>query len=115
MGERRKRHRPARKTGRPLPWVVIPVLVMAAILLITGYPPFRGAGKEKDMSFRIVERETKPLLSPSMFSGVIRAAYEAAAENRDVFNEVFCYCSCSEPPSNHKTLLSCFTDRHGAD
>ncbi len=43
-----------------------------------------------------------------------REAYAAAATHRDVLDRVFCYCYCERPPFLHKSLLSCFTDRHGA-
>ncbi len=64
-------------------------------------------------SFSIREGETRPVLSPSLFVGRAREAYAAAREYPEVMDQVFCYCECDEPPTYHKTLLSCFTDNHG--
>jgi hypothetical protein len=38
----------------------------------------------------------------------------AAARHPDVLDQLYCYCHCDRPPFLHKSLLSCFTDRHGA-
>jgi hypothetical protein len=40
-------------------------------------------------------------------------AYAAARQYPEVMDQVFCYCKCDEPPTFHKSLLSCFTDKHG--
>jgi hypothetical protein len=80
---------------------------MAAALLA-------GCSGESGKSFKLSGKESRQVLDPSQFTGQIRAAYAAAEKYRDVFNEVYCYCFCDQPPFNHKTLLSCFTEKHGA-
>jgi len=69
---------------------------------------------KKGKSFSLQEGEIRSVLDPSLFTGQVRAAYAAAKKYPEVLNEVFCYCFCDAPPFNHKTLLSCFTDKHGA-
>lgn len=66
----------------------------------------------KGKSFSVEGGETRPLLSPSMFTGRAQAAYAAANNYPEVMDQVYCYCQCDNPPFNHKSLLSCFTDRH---
>jgi len=117
-GKQRHKHKNSKvqqKKGKSyIIWVGGIVLVVLTILAITGDLPFISGKEEKGMSFYLQQKETKPVLDPSMFSGIVRAAYAAAQEYPEAMNEVFCYCYCNEPPFNHKTLLSCFTGRHGA-
>ena len=83
-------------------------------VLITAAALLAGCSGESGKSFKLTGKETRQVLDPSQFTGQIRAAYAAAAKYSDVFNEVYCYCFCDQPPFNHKTLLSGFTEKHGA-
>lgn len=74
---------------------------------------FTGPEAEKGKSF-YVGGETRPVLDPSMFTGMTREAYAVAKKYPKVMDEVYCYCYCDQPPFNHKSLLSCFVDEHGA-
>lgn len=58
--------------------------------------------------------ETRPVLSPAIFHGRTALAYQYAAEIPEVLDNQFCYCYC-RTNFNHKTLLTCFTDDHGAN
>jgi flagellar basal body-associated protein FliL len=102
-----------KKSIPPVLWIVAVVAVVITILAMSGNLPFKGT-EEKGRSFQIREKETRPVLDPAMFTGQVRAAYAAAKKYPEIMNEVFCYCYCDEPPFNHKTLLSCFTEKHGA-
>jgi len=102
------------KTNRSIIWIVAIAIVVIGTLLLGGIFNIFNRDSQKGRSFMITEKETRPVLDPSMFTGRIRAAYTAARKYRDVINEVFCYCYCDQPPFNHKTLLSCFTEKHGA-
>jgi flagellar basal body-associated protein FliL len=102
-----------KKNLSPLLWIIAVVAVVIAVLAVTGNLPFTGT-EDKGKSFQLTEKETKPVLDPSMFTGQTRAAYAAAKKYPEILNEVYCYCYCDEPPFHHKSLLSCFTDRHGA-
>ncbi|GAB4534852.1 MAG: hypothetical protein Fur0020_01780 [Thermodesulfovibrionia bacterium] len=100
-------------------WIMTGIAVVTVILVATGRIPinkdrWHKVTVEKGKSFQITEKETKPVLDPSLFTGMTRSAYEAAKRHPDAMNEVFCYCYCDQPPFNHKSLLSCFTDEHGA-
>jgi len=103
-----------RKGNKFIIGIIAVVIVVTGALLLSGRLNLFTKDSAKGKSFMITEKETRPVLDPSMFTGRIRAAYTAAKKYRDVFNEVFCYCYCDQPPFNHKTLLSCFTERHGA-
>ncbi len=100
------------KGKSPLIWIVAGIAIVTVILAFSGRIPL--GKEEKSRSFLITEKETRPVLDPSLFTGMTRAAYAAAKQYPDAMNEVFCYCYCDEPPFNHKSLLSCFTDDHGA-
>ena len=89
-------------------WIITIALIVAGTLVVT------GCQQDTSKSFTLKSKETKPVLDPFMFRGQVRAAYAAAKQYPDLMNEVFCYCYCENPPFKHHTLLSCFTDKHGA-
>ena len=57
--------------------------------------------------------ENRPVLSPALFSGKKKVAYQYAAEIPKVLDSLFCYCYCKKN-HNHKNLLTCFTSMHGS-
>ncbi len=57
--------------------------------------------------------ETRPILTDAMFIGRVAEAYRIAAEIPKVLDSLFCYCYCKKN-HNHKTLLTCYTNRHGS-
>jgi uncharacterized protein with PCYCGC motif len=57
--------------------------------------------------------ETRPVLSPALFTGKVARAYEVAAKIPKVLDSQFCYCYCKQE-KKHKTLLTCFTNKHGS-
>jgi len=71
------------------------------------------AGKY-DQSLR--KGEVRSTLNPDMFSEPnIRRAYQAAKEIPWVLDSIYCYCQCAESPVfRHKSLLSCYVDKHAA-
>ncbi|UCD35856.1 MAG: hypothetical protein JSU90_03220 [Nitrospiraceae bacterium] len=102
------------KKASVLPWIIAGVAVVLVALALSGNLPFLGGGQETGKSFQLTGKETKPVIDPALFTGQTRLAYAAAQKYPDILNEVYCYCYCDAPPFHHKTLLSCFTDRHGA-
>ena len=58
-------------------------------------------------------REKNPTLSPQMFSGKVRRAYQIARTIPEVLDGLYCYCRCREN-SGHKNLLSCYVDTHAS-
>lgn len=57
--------------------------------------------------------ESRPVLSPAFFTGKAARAYKIAAEIPKVLDVQFCYCYCKKE-KGHKTLLTCFTSKHGS-
>jgi len=58
--------------------------------------------------------ETRPTLSPVLFVGNVAKAYNLASQNRELLDSMYCYCNCKEN-FGHKSLLSCYVDKHAAD
>jgi hypothetical protein len=95
-------------------WIGGIILAVLILSVLSGRLPFVKTGGKKGKSFYVKGGETRPVLSPSLFVGRAREAYAAAKQYPEVMDQVFCYCTCDEPPTYHKSLLSCFTDNHGA-
>ena len=53
-----------------------------------------------------------PTLSPDLFTGNERLAYQAAKEIPQTLAQLPCYCHCDRG-HGHKSLLSCFETEHG--
>ena len=53
-----------------------------------------------------------PTLSPEIFSGNQRLAYQAAKDIPQTLAQLPCYCHCDRSVG-HKSLLSCFESEHG--
>ena len=83
-------------------------LSVAAVFFISR--PDSGGGGQR-LPGQLIE--TRPVLPYSQFSGKTATAYRYAAETPEVVDRQFCYCYC-EKSFGHKTLLTCFTDDHGA-
>ncbi|MBI5875283.1 MAG: hypothetical protein HZB81_05495 [Deltaproteobacteria bacterium] len=80
-------------------------LFIAAMLVITGIGISHAANP--------IGGENKPLLSPDLFKGKTAYTYQIANEIPDVLDSLYCYCDCQKH-SGHKSLLSCYTDKHAA-
>lgn len=78
---------------------------IAAMLVITGIGILHAANP--------IGGENKPLLSPDLFKGKTAYTYQIANEIPDVLDSLYCYCDCQKH-SGHKSLLSCYTDKHAA-
>lgn len=57
--------------------------------------------------------EKRPTMSPGHFIGKTGRAYKVAKENPDLLDKIYCYCKCQDN-FGHKSLLTCFVDRHGS-
>jgi hypothetical protein len=58
--------------------------------------------------------ETRPTLSPALFVGNVAKAYNLAGQNRELLDSMHCYCNCKKN-LGHKSLLSCYVDKHAAE
>lgn len=118
MGKRsRDKNAKPRLRKRRTRWIV-----GVAILLAVGWFAWEKAGtkdsarlsrKDPAASGSYVRRETKSPLSPALFVGKTAAAYQVAQEIPEVLDQLYCYCECDRH-MGHVSLLSCFTDNHGA-
>ena len=52
-----------------------------------------------------------PTLSPEMFTGEVRAAYEVAKRIPETIAQLPCFCRCDRS-MKHKSLHSCYVDDH---
>src|SRR3972149_2157791 len=55
--------------------------------------------------------EKRPTLSPELFKGKTAYTYQIANEIPEILDNIYCYCHCQKH-SGHKSLLSCYTDKH---
>lgn len=112
--ERHKRSKGSNKKKKNLAvWIIGAVSAAVLILFISGNIPFSNSDTKKGKSFLVKGGESRPVLDPSLFTGMTRSAYAAAQNHPEALDQVFCYCYCDEPPFNHTSLLSCFVDNHG--
>ncbi len=92
-------------------------LLAAGVLGALGgaYLLYGQASGRRGRSFEVQGGEHKPVLDALQFPDRnARQAYLAAQRHPELLDQVHCYCGCDRPPFFHKSLLSCFTDLHGA-
>jgi len=111
-----------KKRGNWIFAVVVGALVAGGIYLLAGSRGEKSLTAENSGSRAgIVEtsgrpykfRETKPTLSPVLFVGRVAEAYKGAGKIPEVLDQLYCYCRCAEN-FGHKSLLSCYADRHAS-
>jgi len=88
-------------------FVVVITLVLSGVYVATKPPAVPVAPATGELI------ETRPVLSPALFTGKVAQAYRVAAEIPKVLDAQFCYCHCKKD-KGHKNLLTCFTSRHGS-
>ncbi|MCL5022414.1 MAG: hypothetical protein M1497_03445 [Nitrospirae bacterium] len=74
----------------------------------------KGATGRKDESLR--RGENGATLDPRMLGDPrAKEAYAIAKEIPWVLDSIYCFCQCEESPVfRHKSLLSCYVDKHAA-
>ena len=93
-------------------------LYLIALSLL--FLPVFSEGAQKDLSGKFDQSlrrgETRATLDPTMFSEPkIGKAYQVAKEIPWILDSIYCYCQCEESPAfRHKSLLSCYVDKHAA-
>jgi hypothetical protein len=130
MAKKKKKKTPKKHTNRPKQTAPTskkrskyPLLAMiaGAVLVLAGVYFFYQGEKSPTPSPELTElkkeninlQEKRPTLSPAMFSGKVRKAYEIAREIPEVLDQLYCYCRCREN-FGHKNLLSCYVDTHAS-
>jgi len=92
----------------------LPAVALAPILAGGTLTWLSGCDRE-GKSFRVQGGERRPVMPPSRYPDArVRQIYAMAAEHKDVLDKLYCYCYCDRPPFNHKSLLTCYTNDHGA-
>lgn len=98
-----------KKFAVPLTFVVVIALVLGTVYYLTKPAP-PSENPAQATGFLI---ETRTLMNPNLFTGKAALAYRLAAEIPKVIDSQFCYCYCKKN-HGHKTLLTCFTSKHGS-
>jgi hypothetical protein len=93
-------------------WMALLVCLLLLFSIVWTRLPLNAAETpQKNEGY--IRREKKPVLSPALFVGQTAHAYRIAQEIPDILDQLYCYCECDKH-LGHKSLLSCFTDDHGA-
>ena len=91
--------------------VAVILMVLGGVYAYTKPPGRTTAANPAPATGQLIEN--RPILSPALFSGKQKLAYQYASEIPKVIDSLFCYCYCKKN-HNHKTLLTCFTSTHGS-
>jgi len=100
------------------------ILIFAAILVAAGSYFFYFKNDRNPYAYHPYNKpvdlnalrggEIRPTLSPVLFVGNVARAYSVAREYIDLLDSIYCYCNCKKT-IGHKSLLSCFTDKHAVN
>ncbi len=90
------------------------VIIFTALFTLLYGEPVHAESGQHDESLR--KGETRQTLDPALFTDpTVRRAYEVAREIPWVLDSIYCHCQCKENPHfRHKSLLSCYADRHAS-
>lgn len=120
MGKRKSNKQKKSGAGKPTNQKALKTasafIAVIAIILIGVYQYTKPSGRATASNPAPAKGqliETRPVLSPALFTGKTALAYEYAAEIPKVLDSLFCYCYCKKN-NNHKNLLTCFTSQHGS-
>ena len=88
-------------------------LGIAAIVILAGiaWVSLAHTSDSTDDSASVLK--SAQTLSPTLFTGKARDAYQAALDVPEVLEQVQCYCGCMQN-NGHKNNLFCFKDQHAA-
>lgn len=116
MGKMAREVRRQSRSGKR-PALLIGSVVTGVVLFVLAWFWITGPGRFRERDFaasgQYARRETGIPLSPALFVGKTARAYQVAWEIPDVLDRLYCYCYCDRS-AGHVSLLSCFTDTHGA-
>lgn len=100
---------------RPLLAAVLAALLAAAALAAASQKS-KPAAPTNSCTTCLERRPTlDPLLFPKGPDPAVRRGYEIARQYPATLDRIHCFCECQESPAfRHKTLLTCFVDRHAA-
>jgi Protein of unknown function with PCYCGC motif len=72
-----------------------------------------GAADPPAQTNRAPAGQERLTLDPGLFQGSVKQAYRIAQKEPALLAQLHCYCGCDRA-NNHKNLLDCFRDMHGA-
>jgi len=98
--------------GYGLKWIALVFMVLTLSVFLDGTQQYASAQKVTTLRMG----ENKATLDPNSFSDPkVRSAYQVAKEIPQVLDSIYCYCRCEESPAfRHKSLLSCYVERHAS-
>jgi hypothetical protein len=101
------------KRSRGTPAIRYVVFILAALVLVVGLVATRSAlahhpTPRQGLTAADVESSLRYASYPR-----IAEVYEMAARIPEVLDGLYCHCDCSKH-SDHRSLLTCFQDDHGA-
>jgi Protein of unknown function with PCYCGC motif len=104
-----------------LRWIPSALLLAVSVLAITAAAPKPKAATPSPSPTNACSScaERRPTLDPALFARgfepEVALGYEIARAIPATLDRIHCFCECAESPRfRHKTLLTCFTDRHAA-
>jgi hypothetical protein len=110
-------------------WTGLVLLIVAGVIIRTKQfgqdagPATASSSNNKGSDPVFVSYHTEPpkgplppAMSPDLFKGdpKTRACYRMAGETKALLYQLPCYCRCDKM-EGHKSLLDCFTSKHGVD
>src|ERR1039458_10121623 len=103
------------KKGKLDTWVVIVVVVVAALGIYGGVNVYRShaAGFAFEDTPGDAGEHLRMTLDPNQFVGEVKQAYQIAERDPALLAQLHCYCGCDRT-DGHKNLLDCYRDTHGA-
>lgn len=118
-GKRNPGNHQAENGRNPKPLIIIAISVIAVIVVVVVAMQLKWTSRQPPYSVSAVDDqslrkgETRETLSPSLFADAFVAdTYQVAKDIPHVLDSLKCYCNCEKPPFYHKSLLSCYVDRH---
>ena len=121
-GSNQERKRSSRSSKLPFVIIALVIIGVGGYLLYDKYsqkevPVVVQSESPEDIQ-RTLEtlkgHETRMTLMPALFTGKVAQAYQIARQYRDLLDVIYCYCYC-EKNLGHKSLLTCYVDRHAAN
>lgn len=99
--------------------IIMAFSAIAVIAVVAVVFQWKGTSERTSSPVPVVEGqslrkgETRETLSPSVISDpYIASVYQVAKDIPHVLDSLKCYCNCESAPFHHKSLLSCYVDRH---
>jgi hypothetical protein len=117
---RKKAVRPIRSKKVPVAMILAMGIVMGSYFLYNKYnrPTISNIHAENGTSSEDTRAlrggENRATLKPFLFRGRVAKAYSIAQESRELLDSIYCYCHCKRN-FGHKSLLTCFVDRHASE